>query len=236
MVVTSREQQLQFAERCAPSLFSQMHQTMAGGYFNGMYCQRRFDPLYLELSINSKVTLAAYLTLLSFQQYTQNKQTLLKSDNTTAIANINKMGSMTNQFCDEIIHKIWDFIISNNSWLTLTHIPGYLNMDSDFASGHFNDRTEWTIDDETFRHILAIYPNINCDFWLIWFINQRALYMVLVSSSLALSSLASSMHTSLWCRLRHRNFIFGIHMHICPPFMHIKYLVILACSFKWQPF
>ena len=27
------------------------------------------------------------------------------------------------------------------------------------------------------------------------------------------------------------NFTFGIHMHACPPHMHIKYLV-----FKWQPF
>ena len=27
--------------------------------------------------------------------------------------------------------------------------------------------------------------------------------------------------------VRHRNFIFGIHMHTCPPYMHIKYLVIL---------
>ena len=34
-----------------------------------------------------------------------------------------------------------------------------------------------------------------------------------------------------WHRVRHRNFIFGIHVHIYPPCMHIKYLVILTCSF-----
>ena len=55
-------------------------------------------------------------------------------------------------------------------------------------------------------------------------------------SSLALSSLALSVHTSPCHRVRHRNFIFGIHMHICPPYVHIKYVVILTCSFKWQPF
>ena len=32
-------------------------------------------------------------------------------------------------------------------------------------------------------------------------------------------------------RVRHRNFIFCIHMHICPLYVHIKYLVILTCSF-----
>ena len=36
--------------------------------------------------------------------------------------------------------------------------------------------------------------------------------------------------------VRHRNFIFGIHMHICPLYVHIEYLMILTCSFKWQPF
>ena len=34
-----------------------------------------------------------------------------------------------------------------------------------------------------------------------------------------------------WHRVRHRNFIFDIHMHVYPPFMHIKYLMILTCSF-----
>ena len=29
-----------------------------------------------------------------------------------------------------------------------------------------------------------------------------------------------------------RNFIFGTHTHLCPSHMHIKYLVILTCSFK----
>ena len=33
-------------------------------------------------------------------------------------------------------------------------------------------------------------------------------------------------------RVRCRNFILGIHMHICPPYMHIKYLVILTCRFS----
>ena len=52
--------------------------------------------------------------------------------------------------------------------------------------------------------------------------------------ALALASL--SVHTSPWHMVRHRNFILGTHVQICPPYMHIKYLMILTCSFKWQPF
>ena len=44
-------------------------------------------------------------------------------------------------------------------------------------------------------------------------------------------SLSQSVHTSPWHRVIHRNFIFDIHMHIYSPYMHIKYLVILTCSF-----
>ena len=43
------------------------------------------------------------------------------------------------------------------------------------------------------------------------------------------SSLASFVHTSH--RIKHTNFIFRTHLYLCPPHMHIKYLVILTCSF-----
>ena len=51
-------------------------------------------------------------------------------------------------------------------------------------------------------------------------------------SLLLASSLASSVHTSPWHKVRHRNFIFDIHMHMYTPCMHIKYLMILTCSFS----
>ena len=36
------------------------------------------------------------------------------------------------------------------------------------------------------------------------------------------ASLSMSVHTSPSHRVRHRNFLFGVPMHICPPYMHIK--------------
>ena len=66
--------------------------------------------------------------------------------------------------------------------------------------------------------------------------------IMLCPSSLALvlsvlvSLASSSVHTSPCHRIRLRNYIFGIHTHICPPYKHIKYLVIMTCIFKWQPF
>ena len=45
------------------------------------------------------------------------------------------------------------------------------------------------------------------------------------------ASASLSVHTSPWHMVRHRNFILGTHMHICPPYVHIKYLMILTYGF-----
>ena len=74
------------------------------------------------------------------------------------------------------------------------------------------------------------------NFWLIWFINHRALYN-------------NASCIIVMCRCWHRtcahlpfgtgldietSYLVYICTHLCPSYVHIKYLVILTCSFKWQ--
>ena len=66
-------------------------------------------------------------------------------------------------------------------------------------------------------------------FWLIWFINQSLVQSCFVHHALSLA-LSLSVHTP-WHRVRHRSFVFCIHMHIYSSCMYIRYLVILTCSF-----
>ena len=42
---------------------------------------------------------------------------------------------------------------------------------------------------------------------------------------------SASVHSPPSHRIQDRNFIFSMNMHMCPQYMHIKYLVILTCSF-----
>ena len=42
----------------------------------------------------------------------------------------------------------------------------------------------------------------------------------------------ASVHSPPSHRIQDRNFIFSMNMHMCPQYMHIKYLVILTC--RWQ--
>ena len=83
---------------------------------------------------------------------------------------------------------------------------------------------------------LPVFYVRETNFCLIWFVNQRAfsnhaLSVVHRCCPLLALVLVSSVHLSPCNRIRHRNFIFGIHMHTCPSYKHIKYLVILADSF-----
>ena len=77
-------------------------------------------------------------------------------------------------------------------------------------------------------------------FWLIWFINQRACTIILCPSLLGSVSLSVSVSASALLSVysppshmvRHRTFIFVVNMYTGPYYMHIKYLVILTYIFQ----
>ena len=74
-------------------------------------------------------------------------------------------------------------------------------------------------------------------FWLIWYSTKRA-YVIMICPSCVvvircrhhLASASTSVHSPPSHRIQDRNFIFSMNMHMCPQYMHIKYLVILTCS------
>jgi len=67
---------------------------------------------------------------------------LLKMDSTSAVACVNKMGSIKSIPMDRITHRIWEWAISKNNWIIATHIPGILNVDADRESRECECRTE----------------------------------------------------------------------------------------------
>ena len=78
----------------------------------------------------------------------------------------------------------------------------------------------------------------NKGFWLIWYSTKLAYVIMICPSCIVVvrrwhrPALASaSVHSPPCHRIQDRNFIFSMNMHMCPQYMHIKYLVILTCSF-----
>ena len=70
-------------------------------------------------------------------------------------------------------------------------------------------------------------------FWLIWFINQRALYSHALSVMRRHPASVSCWHWHLCTPPPGTGLDIETSylVHIYPPYMHIKYLVILTCSF-----
>ena len=79
---------------------------------------------------------------------------LLKLDNTSAVAAINKVDSTQSLDMDHVVHKIWHWVISKNNWLSATHIAGVLNEEADEESRQQELRTEWVLNRQDFKFVV----------------------------------------------------------------------------------
>ena len=90
---------------------------------------------------------------------------LILSDNTTAVASVNKMGSVRSSLCDKETRKIWFYAFPKNIWITASYLPGIENDKADFESRKDNfDNKEWKLNKSTFStlmHTLDLKPSID---------------------------------------------------------------------------
>lgn len=102
---------------------------------------------YLEL-------LAAYLGLKSFCESLSNTEILLRIDNTTAIAYINKMGGIQFPHLNQIAREIWQWCEARNLYIFASYIKSKENVEADKASRHSNIDTEWDLNGKCFQKLL----------------------------------------------------------------------------------
>ena len=125
--------------------------------FDGSKANSQFSLLEYPYSTNTKEIFPVLLGLRSHWHHFPNQHILVMSDSTTAIAVIQHMGSMDSLVHDRLARDIWDFTASNGIWLSMTHIPGKLNTESDYGSRHFNSNLEWTLPQSTFDSMIKHY-------------------------------------------------------------------------------
>ena len=87
------------------------------------------DINYLEL-------LAVSHSLKVFCKLSENINVQIKSDSTSAVAFIVKMGTIKSDLCNDLAKYIWEWCIARSIWFSATHIPGFSNV-ADFDSRHF---------------------------------------------------------------------------------------------------
>ena len=74
-------------------------------------------------------------------------------DNTTAVANVTKQGSVRFKSNNHTTRKIWEFAIERNLWLSIAHCPGSEYTEADKASRVFQDEIEWSLAQGIFNRI-----------------------------------------------------------------------------------
>ena len=82
---------------------------------------------YLEL-------LAVFIGLQTFFKTHYNMHLRILTDNTTAIAVLNHMGTSHSDPFNRLGKQIWEWCIDRNIWLSAAHIPGVHNIKADFES------------------------------------------------------------------------------------------------------
>lgn len=100
--------------------------------------------------------------LQTFCKSLRNTHIRLLTDNTTAIAVLNHMGTSHSDPCNRFGKDIWEWCIARHIWISAAHIPGSQNITADLESRKMHSSTEWMID-STILHEAIVKINFRPD-------------------------------------------------------------------------
>lgn len=133
-----------------------------GAVLNGQSIGGKWTEKERQLHINALEMLAILFAIKSFISVFRNKHVKVLTDSVTAVSYVNNFGGIKSTECDKISRDIWQYCISNQVWITCTHIPGVQN-EADKPSRKFKDNTEWELDLQCFRQICCVFGNPEID-------------------------------------------------------------------------
>lgn len=125
-----------------------------GACLDDMKVQGEWDVHQSSLHINAKELLAVYLGLKHLASHFRGCSIHVKTDNTTAVSHINKMGGVRSDQCREVAFDLWSWCESHEIWIIATHIPGQDNEIADSLSRSFSPCVEWEINNRLFQDII----------------------------------------------------------------------------------
>ena len=139
-----------------------------------------------SLHINVLELRAARLALQSWCRPDRHLKVLLRMDNTTAIAYINKMGGVHNRLLADEARRFWLFCEEHRLWVVASYIASAENFDADRESRSVSVDTEWELGAEAtsvvFRQLgqptidlFASRTNSKCPLYFSWLPDPGAL-------------------------------------------------------------
>ena len=95
--------------------------------------------------INALELLAVARALQGFEQQLRGQVVLVRSDNTTTVAHINRQGGTRSLRLWQITWDMLQWCRERNIHLRATHLPGELNSVADYLSRAFQGHSEWSL-------------------------------------------------------------------------------------------
>lgn len=146
-------------------IFSDASLTGWGIYCAGTRSRGLWSTSEKENHINYLELLAAYFGLKCFAKDLRDCNILCRIDNTTAIAYINRMGSIQYPHLNNLTKNIWEWCQERNLFIFASYIKSAENTIADCESRHLDIHTEWKLNDSAYQEILVRLGNPDIDFF-----------------------------------------------------------------------
>lgn len=111
----------------------------------------------LSLHINTLELKAAFYGLKIFASDLNHRDILLRIDNTTAIAYINRMGGVQFPHLNNIARDIWEWCEKRNLFIFASYIKSADNKVADRASRQVNSDNEWELCNDAYQNIVHTF-------------------------------------------------------------------------------
>lgn len=106
---------------------------------------------------------AIFYGLKCFARSHNNINILIRTDNTTALSYINRMGSVRYPKLNSLSRQIWQWCESRNIWLLATYINSKDNWQADQESRKLSPETEWSLAPYAFEKIVKAFGSPKFD-------------------------------------------------------------------------
>lgn len=125
-----------------------------GGYWSSLDSEKHIN--HLEL-------MAAHYALKTFAENLRGVTLLLRVDNTTAVAYINKMGGIQYPELNKLAKDLWQWCEKRNLFVFASYISSKNNKDADDSSRNKNVDTEWELSECAFNSIFNKWGPFDID-------------------------------------------------------------------------
>lgn len=134
-----------------------------GVYCNGERANGFWNDAESSDYINILELKAAFIGLQCFAKNLYNTDILLRIDNTTAIAYINRYGGVQYSHLNDVAITIWQWCEQRKLFVFASYIKSKDNTEADQESRHFNMDDEWDLELQTFDKITKTFgiPDID---------------------------------------------------------------------------